>query len=126
MLTTHTYSRRALRALGEWRELHVFEEPANPRSTVVVAKISTARFASVLFLVASIITLYIAHVYATQDLIDELQQLGRDNLQLTLQHNRLKGALDQATGPAVIYRRAAELGLEDGFTYGSPIVVPAQ
>ena len=124
MLTPHTYSQRALRALGELRELQVFEEPVDPRSKGIVAKISTARFAAALFLVASVITLYISHVYATQDLIDELQQMRRENLQLTLQHNRLKGALDQATGPAVIYRRAPELGLEDGLTYGPTIVIP--
>ena len=115
--------RRAVWDIASWKSLSVFEEPANPNSRGSVTKISTARFALVLFLVAGVFTLYIAHVYASQDLLNSLQQMRRDNLQLHLSHNRITGAIDRATGPSVIYRRAAALGLEEGITYGPPILL---
>lgn len=114
---------RAARGISSWKSLSVFEEPANPHSRGSVTKISTARFALVLFLVAGVFTLYIAHVYASQDLLDSLQQMRRENLQLHLSHNRITGAIYRATGPSVIYRRAAALGLEEGVTYGPPILL---
>ena len=79
------------------------------------------RFGLVLLALATVFTLYIGHVHATQDLLDELQQARRENLQLHLQHNRLKGAFDQATGPSVIYQRAGAMGLEEGIEYGPTI-----
>lgn len=87
----------------------------------VITRISTARFALVVFAIAGLLTLYIGHVYKTQDLLDELQVLQRDNLRLHLEHNRLRGEYDAATGPSVIYRRAPTLGLQAGFTYGETI-----
>lgn len=114
---------RAVRAIASWKSLSVFEEPANPNSRGSVTRISTARYALVLFLVAGVFTLYIAHVYASQDLLNSLQQIRRENLQLHLRHNRITGAIDRATGPSVIYRRAAALGLEEGITYGPPILL---
>jgi len=75
----------------------------------------------VLLALATVFTLFIGHVHATQDLLDELQQARRENLRLHLQHNRLKGEFDQATGPSVIYERAGAMGLEEGIAYGPTI-----
>ena len=114
---------RVVRTIASWKSLSVFEEPANPNSRGSVTKISTAHFALGLFLGAGVFTLYIAHVYASQDLLNSLQQMRRENLQLHLKHNRITGAIDRATGPSVIYRRAAALGLEEGIIYGPPILL---
>jgi len=83
--------------------------------------VSTLRFAFLVVSVATVFTLYIGHVYQTQDMLDELQQLRRDNLHLHLHHNQLRGELDKATGPSVIYARAPALGLQDGFAYASTV-----
>ena len=114
----------AMRALGSWNELVVMDESA--KEPGVITKISTARFALVVFAIAGLLILYIGHVYTTQDILNDLQVLRRDNLRLHLQHNRLRGQYDAATGPSVIYRRAPDLGLEDGFIYGETIRTAAQ
>jgi hypothetical protein len=62
--------------------------------------------------VAGIVTLYVGHIYATQQLLDDMQSLRRENLALHLRHNRVKGSFDQASGPSVIYERAGRLGLK--------------
>lgn len=69
--------------------------------------------------------MYIGHVYATQDLLDSLEPVRRENLQLHLEMDRLRGKLEEATGPAVIYRRAAQLGLQEGGPYNATIRVGA-
>jgi len=86
-----------------------------------VQTVSTIRFAFLVVSVATVFTLYIGHVYQTQDMLDELQQLRRENLHLHLHHNQLKGELDKATGPSVIYARAPGLGLQDGFAFTSMV-----
>ncbi len=85
-----------------------------------VKTISTAGFAVLVLMVATIFTLYIGHVYATQELLNSLQQAQRENLRLHLQHNELKGRYDEATGPSVIHARAPALGLVGEFSYAQP------
>ncbi len=82
---------------------------------------STARFLAVLLIVATASTIYVGHIYDTQDLYAEVQQMRRQNLRLHLKHNRLKGEFDRATGPNTIYKRARTLGLTEDFTYG-PVI----
>lgn len=79
---------------------------------------STARFLGGLLVVVTACTLYVGHIYDTQDLYAEVQQMRRQNMRLHLKHNRLKGAFDRATGPKTIYQRARPLGLKEDFTYG--------
>ena len=112
--------------LPSWRDLATSNarEAQRPRLPAQIDKVSTVRFALVLLAVATVFTLYIGHVHATQDLLDELQQARRENLRLHLQHNRLKGAFDRATGPSVIYQRAGAMGLEEGIEYGPTIKEP--
>ena len=118
-------SRRKLSAgvLPSWRDLATSNEREDkrPRLPAQLDKVSTVRFGLVLLAVATVVTLFIGHVHATQDLLDDLQQARRENLRLHLQHNRLKGAFDQATGPSVVYERAGTMGLVEGIEYGPTI-----
>ncbi len=74
-----------------------------------------------MLLAVTMFTLYVGHVQATQDVLADVQELRRENLRLHLRYNRVKGEFDRMTGPEVIYRRAKELGLEEGFAYGPAI-----
>ena len=100
---------------------HLRSDPIGTDATHPVRSISTARFVVLVVAVATVFTLYIRHVYETQDVLNALQQEQRENLRLHLRHNELKGDLDEATGPSVIYERAPRLGLADGFAY-APLV----
>ncbi len=75
----------------------------------------TARFVMWVFGVGIAATLYIGHVQATQRTFERLHQLKKTNLRLLLERGRLKGELDHATGPTVIYPKAYKLGLKEGF-----------
>jgi len=92
-----------------------------PHGNAFLETISTTRIALLIVAVAAVFTLYVGHVHATQELLADVQQQRRNNLQLHLKYNRLKGAFDRATGPSVIYERARALGLEEGIAYGPSI-----
>ncbi len=111
------------RVLPGWRDLATTNEreAGRPRALAQIDKVSTMRFGLVLLAVATVFTLFIGHVHATQDLLDDLQQARRENLRLHLQHNRLRGEFDQATGPSVVYERAGAMGLVEGIEYGPTI-----
>ncbi len=84
---------------------------------------STGRFALLVLLIAGAFTLYVGHVHATKDLLDEVQEARTTNQRLHLKHNRLQGVYDRKTSPHVIYERARELGLEASVSYGPPIAL---
>ena len=111
--------------LPSWRDLATSNqrEAQRPHLLAQIENVSTVRFGLVLLAVATVFTLFIGHVHATQDLLDELQQARRENLRIHLQHNRLKGAFDQATGPSVVYERAGAIGLEKSIEYGPTIKI---
>jgi len=67
------------------------------------------------------LTLYVGHVYATRATLESLQEARRENLQVHLASERLRGTFDAMTGPAQILPRAAALGLEEGIAYAPPI-----
>jgi len=114
---------RSTDTLPGWRELATSNkrEEHRPRSVASIENVSTLRFGMVLLALATVFTLYIGHVHATQDVLAELQRARRDNLQLHLELNRLKGDFDRATGPSVVYQRARSMGLEEGIAYGPTI-----
>lgn len=95
--------------------------PVNDTGSSFFGAISTLRFTLGVLAVACIFTLYVGHVYATQSLLSEVQAERKENLSLRLQYNRTKGVYDAATGPAIIYKRAQGLGLEEKMISG-PIV----
>jgi hypothetical protein len=89
----------------------------------LVDGVPTLRFAVLLVAACALFTLYVGHVYATQDLVAEVQQLQKEKLRLVLKHNRLRGEFDRMTAPSVILDRAAALGLEPGSQYGPTILL---
>jgi cell division protein FtsL len=95
--------------------------PAKPQGAGFMAQVSTVRFALLILALAASFTLYVGHVHATQEVLAEVQQAQKENLRLHLKYNRLKGAFDQATSPAVIYQHARDLGLEEGLVNG-PVI----
>ena len=106
--------------LPNWSDLATSNERAPSRSRLGahIDQVSTVRFGLLLLALAAVFTLYIGHVHATQDVLVELQQARRASLQLHLKRNQLKGDIDRATGPAVVYQRARAAGLEEGIEYG--------
>jgi hypothetical protein len=84
---------------------------------------TTARFAVWLFGAGIAATLYVGHVQATQATFERLYGIRKVNLQLQLERDRLKGELDHATGPTMIYPKAYELGLKEGFEYGPSLTL---
>lgn len=111
--------------LLSWKDLAADNEREahRPRMSAYIEKISTMRFGLLLLAVAAVFTLYIGHVHATQEVLADLQQARKENLNLHLKLNRLKGDFDWATGPAVVYRRAREMGLQEGIAYGPTIEI---
>lgn len=106
-------------ALPGWGAL----SDVTPRKTVSDAarsfgSMTTARFVLWLFGVGVVATFYVGHVQATQQTFERLHEMRKTNLRLLLERDRLKGELDHATGPTVIYPKAYELGLKEGFEYG--------
>ncbi len=95
--------------------------PVSDTSSSIFGAISTLRFTLSVLAVVCIFTLYVGHVYATRSLLSDVHAQRKENLSLRLQYNRTKGVYDAATGPAVIYRRAKTLGLEEKMISG-PIV----
>ncbi len=114
---------RAMRTVRGWQELTVIDEISpKPR---VLARISTLRFSLVVFAIAAAFTIYIGHVYQSQDLLDEMNLQQQENVRLHLQHNRILAEYNAATGPSVIYRRAQTLGLQDKPEYEYVGAIPA-
>jgi len=119
---------RASHDLPSWRDLATSNQraPGPSRLGTLIEKVSTVRFGLLVLAIAAVFTLYVGHVYATQDVLVELQQMRRENLRLHLKHNQLKSAFDRATGPSVVYQRAWAMGLEDGIEYGPTIEIEGE
>lgn len=115
--------KRSADALPGWRDLTKSNkrEERRPRAVTSIDNVSTLRFGMVLLALATVFTLYIGHVHATQDVLAEVQRARRANLQLHLELNHLKGDFDRATGPSIVYQRARAMGLEEGIAYGPTI-----
>ena len=110
--------------LPGWSELAGAENARVPKRTkthTVLDAVPTVRFAAFILALAAAFTLYVGHVHASQELLTDIQRLQRENLNLHLKHNRLKGAFDEITSPGQIYRRARALGLTEATTYGPTI-----
>ena len=87
----------------------------------VLDAVPSLRFGLLTLLACVVVTLFVSHVYATRATLGDLQDARRANERLRLTHQRLQGEVDQMTGPSVVMRRAAALGLEEGVAYGPPI-----
>lgn len=124
--SSKTKWRRHGTALPGWGDLEDDRGRQRAPSEGFLERVSTLRFALVVLALAGAFTLYVGHVHATQDLLARLQEARQTNQSLHLKHNRLKGAFDRATGPAVIFERAHALGLEESLAYGPTIEVEAE
>lgn len=58
--------------------------------------------------------LYLKHVFATQELLREVQQAEREYNQAKRLHSNYRLTYDQMIGPAEIYNKAKELGFING------------
>jgi hypothetical protein len=89
----------------------------------MVDAVPTLRFALLLALACAALTLYVGHLYASQTLVDEVQELRRENLRLVMQQNRLRGEFDRMTAPSVILNRAEAIGLHGSGDYAPVIII---
>lgn len=111
--------RRHGTALPDWGDLSSAEGSSlAARTGSLLERISTGQFALVVLVLAAAVTLYVGHVHATQNLLVRLQEAQHENQRLHIKYDRLRGEFDRATGPAVIYKRARELGLEESIAPG--------
>jgi hypothetical protein len=118
--------RRGPEQPASWAELAGKAPPAQrrrERAPGFVDAVPTLRFATLLAIACAVLTLYVGHLYASQSLVDEVQQLRQEKLRLTLQQNRLRGEFDRMTAPAVILHRAEAIGLRASGEYAPTIVV---
>lgn len=120
-----TRTNGASEALPGWSDLARSNRKSrgSNRSGAFLESVPTTRFALIVTLLAVAFTMYVGHVHATQELLADVQQLRRQNLQLHLKHNRLKGDFDRMVGPGVIYERAHRLGLVEDVRYGPTIEI---
>src|SRR5699024_10847719 len=58
--------------------------------------------------------LYLKYVFATQELLREVQQAEREYNQVKRLHSNYRLTYDQMTGPAEIYEKAKDLGFING------------
>lgn len=113
-------------ALPSWKDL---DAPRNirvdeeRRLNAFFSSISTVRAAIIVAVLAVAFTLYVGHVHATQQLFAEVIQMRSANAQLRLDHNRVKGEFDRATGPSEINPKAAQLGLAENDTHSPTVYV---
>ena len=109
--------------LPGWGDLAGPDQNEKKRAASFLARLTTARYALLVLAVAGACALYVGHVHATQALLSEVERARIENRRLHLKKNRLQSAFNEATAPAVIYRRAGKLGLEGGLARGPAIYV---
>jgi cell division protein FtsL len=66
---------------------------------------------------------YLTHVFATQRLLQEVQQLEKEYNKARQMHDELKLRYDRMVGPAEIYQKAKEQGFVNGGPADKVIVV---
>jgi cell division protein FtsL len=67
--------------------------------------------------------LYLTHVFATQQLLDEVQTLEAEYNRARAQYDELKLRHDRMIGPAEIYRKAEEQGFVNGGPADKVIII---
>ena len=67
--------------------------------------------------------LYLTHVFATQQLLEEVQKLEAEYNKARSQHDALKLQYDRMVGPAEIYQKAEEAGFINGGPADKVIVI---
>ncbi len=93
------------------------------KTEALLGRVSMGRFVIYVALFALAFTLWVGHVYRTQEILSDLEKARTTNVQLNLRYNRVKAAFDAATSPAVVIPKAKALGLREGVAYGPAIHV---
>lgn len=88
-----------------------------------IGSLSTVKFVLGVLAVAIVFTLYVGHVYATQELVQQVERLSRERLELDLEYNRVRGQFDRVTGHDDIWERARALGLREAVPTGERLEV---
>lgn len=98
------------------------KNPSAKRNAATFEQISTPKFAIYTFLAVLLMSLYVSHVFATQKALTALEDVRRQNLQLTLEYNQKKASFDNMVRPDQVYHRAKELGFTEGIAFGPPVL----
>jgi len=69
-------------------------------------------------------SLYLTHVFQTQNTLQEVQELRRDYERAHRIHTDVRRNYDRMTGPAEVYRRAESMGMVSGGAMDPVILVP--
>ena len=113
-------------SLPGWRDLaenNGVREAPRKESDQWLGAVSTARFLAVVLAVATLFTLYVGHVFATQELLSEVQGLRNEQLALEMTFDKLQGDYHRVTGPERISEAARDMGLQDRLRMASPIIL---
>lgn len=108
-------------AAGQKKAAHLADRKAGRPRLRPFDAVPSLRFGLLVLIACVVGTLFVAHVYATRATLAELQDARRQNEQLRLAGQRLRGEFHQMTGPDAVMPRARALGLEEGIAYGVPI-----
>lgn len=84
------------------------------RSKLSVAKIKPWKIILAAFVIGALGMLYLHHVFATQELLREVQQMEQQYNQARRLNSDYRLMYDRMTGPAEIYEKAKELGFVNG------------
>lgn len=91
----------------------------------LLSTLSTVKTSLGILAAAALMSLYVGHVQATQELVNDVYQARKENLSLSTLLDKKLGEYDSKIGPAMIYPRAYELGLKEGRGTEEPVVVGA-
>lgn len=101
-------------AIPGWKDLTTSNDKKrspHDEAEAYISTLSTTRFAVMLLSMATLFTLYVGHIYSTQELLSNVKELRRENQNLGLHLNEVQGLYAAVTGPE-IFIRARGLGLE--------------
>lgn len=88
-----------------------------------IAEYKTLKFAGLLVALVVLGTLYVRHVNATEKIYNTYRAASKDNTDLRLEKDRLAAEYDRITNPRVVLRKAAALGLKEGYKFEKTITI---
>ena len=112
-----------------WKDLKTAENgriDSKLKDGQLLSTLSTVKTSLGILAAAVLMSLYVGHVQATQDLVNEVYQARKENLSLSTFLDKKQGEYNSKIGPAAIYPRAYELGLKEGRGTEQPVVVGAR
>ncbi|MDG5767398.1 hypothetical protein QA596_07975 [Balneolales bacterium ANBcel1] len=101
--------------------------PSNGRKKTATGKVKLwSPWKLILFSIAMGIagSMYLTHVFQTQNTLREVQELRRDHERAHRIYTDTRRNFDRATGPSEVYRRAESMGMVTGGAMDPVIVLP--